>query len=428
MENPYQEGNQLRLTICQRGRSLAISRQQHEITVIIVKVMPEPTMSVVMKVEFVDRTSLGATKSTAVLKMYDRRFSPGLRRRYNPTYDDEEERAWHKYVQDGGAPALFSFMQEKMDLELNGELVDTDSDTDHDSSSRSNGGGGGGCDQCDGDNDVESSIIDEGYDEATDQNKKKKEKRKKDKAFAKKGKREGIIQWRSLELWRCETQAYKKLVHLQGYCVPQLFAVVSLSLSQRSPASAHLMFSDKYVDDEDYSLAVGGILVEYIEGFNLCDLGTQQPTVSQDKWHSIIQQAVTATEDINDSGVINYDCQPRNVMVDQRTLIPKHIDLAQCLLVEEVGWKEFKSRQYSEDNPHAIGSVMISELKNTVGFGSSGGGLKEIRYRERYWGWFGSVLVRLRFLPWTMAQRWTWWTWGRQRQLKHVENPTSNSG
>lgn len=106
----------MRLAIRELGHTTTIPRQQHELTVKIVEIMPDPTMSVVMKVEFVN----GGSNSTAVLKMYDRRFSPGLRRRYNPTYDDEAEGAWRKYVQQGKAPALFSFMQEKMDLELKG--------------------------------------------------------------------------------------------------------------------------------------------------------------------------------------------------------------------------------------------------------------------------------------------------------------------
>lgn len=378
MENPYQEGNQLRLAVCERGCTSSIPQQQHELTVNITRVMPEPTMSVVMKVEFRTGGRLGGTKKTAVLKMYDRRFSPSLRRYYNPTYDEDAERAWGEYVQGGGAPALFSFMREKMHQELQGELVETDSDTDPSSADE------------DDDNDVQSAdgaTAAGGEEERKAKKKRKKTARTPAQAFAKKGKREGIIQWKALDLWHCETHAYKKLTHLQGYCIPQFFAVVCLTLSSTT----------SNLSDNEY-FTIGGIMVEYVPGFNLTDLGVQA-TVPQEKWHSIIQHAVEATEDINDSGVINLDCQPRNVMVDRRTLKPKHIDLAQCLFAEEVGWRSFGTHQYSEDNPHAIGSVMVAKLKEMTGFSGP-----EIHYRERYWGWAGSALVRLRFLPWTVAR------------------------
>src|SRR5438105_5452524 len=46
----------------------------------------------------------------------------------------------------------------------------------------------------------------------------------------KKGKREGIIQWKALELWHGEARAYVKLAHLPGHCIPRLLAVVSLTV------------------------------------------------------------------------------------------------------------------------------------------------------------------------------------------------------
>ena len=153
--------------------------------------------------------------------------------------------------------------------------------------------------------------------------------------------------------------------------------------------------------DNEY-FVIGGILVEYVEGFSLTDLGVQ-PYVPRERWHGIVQRAVDAAHDINDSGVINCDCQPRNVMVDRRTLEPKHIDFAQCLFVGDMGWKEFRELKYSLGNHRAIGSVMVAKLKNTVHFEGP-----EIRYRQRDWGWFGSALVRLRFLAWTVTGGGVW--------------------
>jgi hypothetical protein len=70
-----------------------------------------PTMSVVMRVSF--RDAYSGRQRLAVLKMYDRRFSPSLRRTYHPSYDDDAESAWRGYVRDGKAPALFAFLDEK---------------------------------------------------------------------------------------------------------------------------------------------------------------------------------------------------------------------------------------------------------------------------------------------------------------------------
>jgi len=88
-------------------------------------------------------------------------------------------------------------------------------------------------------------------------------------------------------------------------------------------------------------------------------------------------------------------------MVDRQTLEPKHIDFAQCLFAEDVGWRQFTELRYSLGNPRAIGSVMVVKLKKTEDFEGP-----EIRYSQRDWGWFGSALVRLRFLAWTVTERW----------------------
>ena len=349
MESPYQKGR--RLTLAVRG-SGACDR----ITAAITELMPDPTMSVVMKVELQQEETRPMPRM-AILKMYDRRLSPSLRRGYNPTYDDDAERAWREYVREGRAPALFSFMHEKLRREdEGGELVQTDSETDPSS-------------------DEEDKVP-----------------RTPAETFTKKGKREGIIQWKALDLWHCESRAYAKLAHLQGRCIPRLLAVVYHTVSSTPPD----LLSGK---DNEY-FVIGGLLVEYIEGFNLADLGVQ-PSVPRERWHGIIQRAVDAAHDINDSGVINCDCQPRNVMVDRKTLEPKHIDFAQCLFVEDMGWKEFEEVKYSLGNHRAIGSVMVTKLKKTVNFESP-----EIRYRQREWGWFGSALVRLRFLARTATERW----------------------
>jgi len=326
-------------------------------------------MSLVMKVELQEQETRSepVMPRTAILKMYDRRFSPSLRRGYSPYYDEDNESAWREYVRQGRAPALFSFMREKARREEEGELVETDSETDA----------------------------------SSDEGKNKKVPRTPAETFTKNGKREGIMQWKSLDLWHCETRAYDKLAHLQGHCIPRLLAVVCLGV----PSTPSDLLSSEKGSNSEYFI-IGGILVEYIEGFSLSDLGVQPiSSVPRERWHGIIQRAVDAARDINDSGVINYDCQPRNVMVDRQTLEPKHIDFAQCRFAEDMGWKEFGELKYSMGNPRAMGSVMVAKLQKTEHFQGP-----EIRCgSQRDWGWFGSALVRLRFLAWTgwtATERW----------------------
>ena len=200
---------------------------------------------------------------TAILKMHDRRFSPSLRRGYNTSYDEDAQRAWREYVREGRAPALFPFMREKACREDEGELVETDSETDPSS-------------------DEEDKVP-----------------RTPAETVTKNGKREGIIQWKALDLWHCETRAYAKLAHLQGHCIPRLLAVVHLTVPSTPPG----LLSGK---DNEY-FTIGGILTEYVEGFNLADLGVRA-SVPRERWQGIIQSAVNAAHDINDSSVINCDC------------------------------------------------------------------------------------------------------------------------
>ncbi|KAK1750432.1 Serine/threonine-protein kinase [Echria macrotheca] len=354
MESTYQKGKQL--TLAAHGRDSGCDR----ITAVITEVLPDPTMSVVMKVDLQqqENPTRGRPRSV-ILKLYDRRFSPSLRRKYRRQYpyDEDAERAWREYVHHDKAPALFSFMREKARLEDEGEWVESDSETEPDS------------------------------DDEED-----KPPRTPAETFTKKGKREGIIQWKALNLWHCETRAYAKLAHLQGHCIPQLLAVVSLTVPSTPP--------DLSSGTDNEYFTIGGILVEYIDGFNLTDLGAQT-TVPRERWHGIVQRAVDAARYINDSGVINMDCQPRNVMVDQRTLQPKHIDFAQCLFADDMDWEEFGQLRYSKGNHHAIGGVMVVKLKKTVQYEGP-----EIRYSERDWGRFGNALVRLRFSAWTAMERW----------------------
>lgn len=156
-------------------------------------------MSVVPKVSFHDACS--GRRRLAVLKMYNRRFSPSLRRTYSPEYNDDTESAWREYVRDGKAPALFAFLDEERRLENEEEvLVDTGSENDDSSSS------GSGDDLTHKMTQTAAEIRE------------------------KKGKCKGIIQWKAQDLVGCETRAYAKLSHLQGRYIPRLLVQVHITI------------------------------------------------------------------------------------------------------------------------------------------------------------------------------------------------------
>ncbi|KXX73657.1 Serine/threonine-protein kinase D [Madurella mycetomatis] len=356
MESPYTKGSELSLAVRERGRDRAVPRGQ--LTVEIIEPMPAPTMSVVMKVSFRDPRS--GRQRLAVLKTYDRRFACSLRRTYNPSYDDDAESAWCEYVRDGKAPALFDFLREKRRLEYEeGVLVDTDSESDSSSSE-----------------DEHATTIT------------RKRIRTAAEVREKKGKREGIIQWKALELCACETRAYAKLSHLQGRYIPRILAQVHATIATSPDLRSHPAYRDDYFD-------VGGILLEYVDGFNLTDLGTT--SVPKQKWHTIIQQAVDIARYINDAGVINTDCQPRNVIVQRESLRPFHIDFAQCLFAEDIGWEEFQETKVCLGNQGAIGSVMVVKIRR------AGVDLPDIQYDNRDWVRLGSIFhsFRLTLTPWS---------------------------
>ena len=141
MESLYAKGSRLSLSVLQRGYR-GVPGPGQQLTVEVAEPAFPPTMSVVMRVSF--RDAYSGRQTLAVLKMYDRRFSPSLRRTYNPSYDDDAESAWRGYVRDGKAPALFAFLDEKRRQEDGeGDLIDTDSETDPDCSDNDGDEGAG---------------------------------------------------------------------------------------------------------------------------------------------------------------------------------------------------------------------------------------------------------------------------------------------
>ncbi|KAK4450847.1 Serine/threonine-protein kinase [Podospora aff. communis PSN243] len=334
MEAAYPNGGELTLALRGRPRDSGVAAGGglgQQLTVHIIEPISPPTMSIVLKVRFHDTTK--GCERIAVLKLFDRRFSPEVRRRRNPLYDEDAQAAWCEYVQAGKAEALFA---------------DTDPSSEEDPETGA----------------------------------KTKRVRTPAELRMKKGKREGIIQWDCRDVLISETRAYSKLSHLQGRYIPRLLAEVHPTIPTPPELPKSASYRHDYFD-------IGGVLLEYIDGFNLSELGVTETSIPKEKWHPIIQQAVDAARYINDAGVVKMDCQPRNVVVERETLRPFHIDFGLCVFAEDMGWEKFGERRLLKDNPRAIGIIMQNRMR------SAGTVLADFRYVRRDWGRFGSMLTRL---------------------------------
>ena len=156
------------------------------------------------------------------------------------------------------------------------------------------------------------------------------------------------------DIHKCEIKAYNKLKNLHGKKVPRFFADVHL----------------KDFSTQNSFFEVQGIIIEFIEGYNLSDLAENEP---QSAWQNVSDEAIRTVNLIGDYGVLNKDVCSRNVLVKKRAISSAEapeiivIDLALCRFREdytsEAAWIHEKSL---EDEEGGIGFPMAHELKGAV--------------------------------------------------------------
>ncbi|RJE26951.1 hypothetical protein PHISCL_00758 [Aspergillus sclerotialis] len=190
-----------------------------------------------------------------ILKLYDRRFAPGLRKHAKTSpWDPDIENAYHNFV-------------------INDE-------------------------------DLRYDYLDE-WNEAQ---------------------REAYLQHYCRLFDETETEVYRRLKSVQGVDIPRLYARVWVpSLSGRMEAAV----------DEEF-LRCPGILIEYIDGFALSDLGDH---ADRSTWQVICDEAIRIVNYIGDYDIRNPDVKPRNCIVrkyeDSQGIThfkPVMIDFARCVL------------------------------------------------------------------------------------------------
>lgn len=321
MPSPYIQGDTLEVTVDSVPHGHPIARGRLRLHIL--SVFQPITMSPVMVVRF---QSEAGHDTDAILKIYDRRLGTDFRR-WRHEWSQEAEVSWQCYVGAGKATSLFHRLDEKERKESEGIFGDSSSDSD--------------------DSSREACATHPPV--ATPE---------------RLALTEGSLQRLALQQFASETTAYQKMTALQGHCIPDLLARVSMSLAP--PDLDH---------DHDGYFRIPGIILQYIEGYNLStELALEVPG---EAWEGTVQRAVDAAKMVNSCGVINRDCQPRNVVVQRSNLQPFLIDFGHCSFREDYGSDgEFAYWANATDNQGAIGAVMAQKLKKDRGVELS------VRYEE----------------------------------------------
>lgn len=177
-----------------------------------------------------------------------------------------------------------------------------------------------------------------------------------------------------LKLCKAETATYNKLCEQQGKTVPKFLAAVDLNLAAGADLTASpnsLPGPPKLLDFQPFH--VKGILLEYIDGFNLRQVPEYCP---RSTWQDIVDQAVSIVRLMGDYNILNRDVRPENFIVspllggqEVQQYRVFMIDFGLCRIRREdetdLQWGMAKC---TKDEEGAVGLVMQMILKRDYGF------------------------------------------------------------
>ena len=110
-------------------------------------------------------------------------------------------------------------------------------------------------------------------------------------------------------LYETETKVYRTLQEYQGRLIPKLLAAVTLEL-ELDPINLDVTSEDKDRPPEALELLhIKGILLQYIQGFDLWSMPDHAPRTS---WQNIIDQAVAVVRVVGDNYILNRDVRPES--------------------------------------------------------------------------------------------------------------------
>ncbi|KAI1313548.1 hypothetical protein F5Y03DRAFT_405134 [Xylaria venustula] len=179
------------------------------------------------------------------------------------------------------------------------------------------------------------------------------------------GEQEGNYYHMVQQRYTKEVRAYDQLRSLQGGCVPRFFTPITLDMPSAEP------------DLDPSCFQVPGLLMERLHGFNLSNLVAEIPDGPPELWRDVIQKATNISADINRAGVLDFDDQPRNIVVvrlGDGSYQPYKIDFGEAYPNSDFNdtddWDDFhcwKRHVYEENSPSAIGCIMVSKVKRLTG-------------------------------------------------------------
>ena len=310
----YVEGNIIYIDVVEPGKPVAL---HHAFTPLIkvqvLRVIHPVTLSVVLEVRVLspDNGEISGLEllpsRTYILKLYDPRFSTGMREEFKiSNWSSAREEALSEFIRMGKLPAFLSA--------INDDWIFQKGDW----------------------NDAQEEAFLADY---------------------------------CSQMHRSETRAYKRLEHLQGDCIPTMYANVTLSDGGCYDTNDTTATQDgeQTRKASSSSLEIKGILIEHIDGFLLDDLAVHAPESS---WADICEQAIVIVNKISDCDLMNKDTRPTNVIVSDWDSKPNRgwrvvvIDFALSVLREQgKSDEEWREQKRIQDEEGAIGYVMEMKLK-----------------------------------------------------------------
>ncbi|KAI0594418.1 hypothetical protein F4775DRAFT_574140 [Biscogniauxia sp. FL1348] len=187
---------------------------------------------------------------------------------------------------------------------------------------------------------------------------------------------ESYLTYQCAMLHNMEVVVYKRLKEHQGEKIPKLLAPVSLN-SQDPTGGFHKregLFPNNATSHDMWNtmFEIRGIMVEFIDGFDLSTLG-EGKFAPRDKWQQIVSDAADVVHIMDDKNILNKDVRPENFLVIPRRVNsshyqPKMIDFGLCRLRQdsesEADWGYAK---WIQDEEGAVWHNMRNKLRR-VGF------------------------------------------------------------
>lgn len=184
---------------------------------------------------------------------------------------------------------------------------------------------------------------------------------------------EAYVQWQTIDMYEVEKKAYQLMAALQGVVVPEMLGEVVLDL----PAHAAEVDSDEKFDDGAKSTTsddmndnpsisiIPGLLLQFVDGFELTDLHEHLP---REHWQSVVDSCVTTLRQIQACGILNYDANTRNFIINPTSHKAMMIDFGITRFRKDVySDKEWDEMQAYKDEEFLVAMAIQHRLKTLTG-------------------------------------------------------------